>query len=1352
MRTQKHKKHLLSLFLSALIVFQSVAGILPVADVKAADNILHCINPWGGSYMQVTHGGSTVSHPQIIYGNDSVGASRAMFCIDLGASLESGDSYAILDESSYAELNENQKRAIAYATGNGAVTQPYAGSNGFADAAVDAAAQNTLMDYWSTQLMIWYFINQYDTGSGKTGITWDDVTATCSAGWGDLTECNRIWTYVHNMMNKPAFSEWYNGGSTATTSYPQIKLEYDAASGTYIGWGKETDEYFNIVDGNYYVENVSVNNALSFTVTDDDGRADDTGHWLKITSTIPIAESTNTIVWGKKVGTQGICDYAINATHPQDLVETHATFAANPDYFGFRIYTEGGTGEFSMKKTGVGSGYVSGNGNYTLAGAVYAVDALNGSGSIRVAELTTDADGTAHVTMNSYDPANVGMAVSSDSHTVVTKLPYGNYTVKEIHAPSGYSLDPTVYLFTVNSLNTGIRQTWTSNEKPVIPALSMKKVSTNPEATQENPCYSLAGAVYQVYSDPSCTIKATALIVDGGGTITGTTDAVLVTTSGGSSNTLHLPAGRYYVKEITSGKGFRLDTEIHAVDLTAVAGSTQTFESREVPVLDPLNIEIYKTDAEGITMVKEGSGKPTVIGGATLSGAIFRVDHYPDYYDADTVGTAEPDRTWYIKTKYDEITGKYIARLDADHLASGYSSDEFYFYSGGSEAFPLGTVTIQEVQAPPGYSAANGDGGVMTDAAGVVESGICIMQIRPDREINPNTAHRYVASPTDSQFTLNAAGQSIKVFTTVQTKGLTVSNVLARGDISMIKNDYETGEGMEGVFFRITSSTGESHIIRTGSNGFYSSDAVSHSAGTNAYDTLFDAAGNWIGDDMEDLPAECGLWFYGTDDQKEWDADLIDDARGAFRYDEAYTIEELPCPANEGKQLMQPKTFSITEEGKNVFVGTLDNVPVPRLHTLEWDAETNDHLSVADDNIQIKDTVFYEYLTKDTTYTVKGILMEMKEDGSVQPLLDDDGNYIRANQIFRTEDLEPWNAVSGSVDVTFSFSGNSLSGKQFVIFEYLFAGEDNELIPVLDNEIDNHGVMEYRGTKIQHANPEDEGQQGYFPAIHTMLTDAGSSKLAIVPDSGDVVLVDSVSYTGLTVGKEYELSGTLMNRLTGKAVEVNGKAVTASVVFVAEQDAGSVDVTFTFDPKEAGLLQDDGSYPKLVCFEELIYATDSKKITIAEHKDIEDEGQTVTLRNKKRSVELTKVDENGHPLSGVEFALYRQEGEETLLIGSYITAPDTGKIRIDDISAGDYYFVEVRGLEGYEVNQTEYHFSVNDDVPDGTVIPITAVNRKIPDTPKTGDPNKLYCILALAVGCMIFAGIMFQRKRRKKDE
>ena len=121
-------------------------------------------------------------------------------------------------------------------------------------------------------------------------------------------------------------------------------------------------------------------------------------------------------------------------------------------------------------------------------------------------------------------------------------------------------------------------------------------------------------------------------------------------------------------------------------------------------------------------------------------------------------------------------------------------------------------------------------------------------------------------------------------------------------------------------------------------------------------------------------------------------------------------------------------------------------------------------------------------------------------------------------------------------------------------------------------------------------------------------------KEAKIPSSGNVTITDTVKYTftvpsgGKLPSGTFTLKGTLMDKATGKEFKANGKSVTATATFTATAKTGTKDMTFTF-PASA---LDSGK--DLVVYEDLwgrLKSTDTKDSKVAEHKDINDEGQTV---------------------------------------------------------------------------------------------------------------------------------------------
>lgn len=253
-----------------------------------------------------------------------------------------------------------------------------------------------------------------------------------------------------------------------------------------------------------------------------------------------------------------------------------------------------------------------------------------------------------------------------------------------------------------------------------------------------------------------------------------------------------------------------------------------------------------------------------------------------------------------------------------------------------------------------------------------------------------------------------------------QTFSISASNVIVRLNTSVtaIKNDPKRGdlegvkisEGMQRmayVPFQITSkTTGESHVVVTDENGFFStsSDWNLHSQDTNRGETEHD-----------------GVWF--------GDIATLDDSKGALLYD-TYTLEELPCDTNEGHKLLAPFDVKISRHNTVVKLGTITNYQEnePGIRTTAIDEASGTHRATAGGVTTIIDTVRYVGLTIGEEYTLKGILMDKATGESLLV----NGKEVTASAKFTAQ------KPSGSVDVTFIFDSTGLEGMSTVVFETLY--------------------------------------------------------------------------------------------------------------------------------------------------------------------------------------------------------------------------------------------------------------------------------------------------------------------------
>ena len=205
----------------------------------------------------------------------------------------------------------------------------------------------------------------------------------------------------------------------------------------------------------------------------------------------------------------------------------------------------------------------------------------------------------------------------------------------------------------------------------------------------------------------------------------------------------------------------------------------------------------------------------------------------------------------------------------------------------------------------------------------------------------------------------------------------------------------------------------------------------------------------------------------------------------------------------------------------------------PEIGTTAKDEATGENFAHAGEKVTLIDTVAYQNLLPGQEYQVVGTLMDKETEKPVEV----DGKPATSEAVFTPENAD------GTVDVTFTFDGNVLKGKTVVVFESLLWKEKEIAV---------------------HADLSDEGQTIYFPEIGTTAKDTETNSHVSKADE-EVTIVDTVSYQNLVPGKEYKVSGVLMDKETGEELLVDGKNVTAETVFTPEKAEGTVELTFVFD-------------------------------------------------------------------------------------------------------------------------------------------------------------------------------------------
>lgn len=540
--------------------------------------------------------------------------------------------------------------------------------------------------------------------------------------------------------------------------------------------------------------------------------------------------------------------------------------------------------------------------------------------------------------------------------------------------------------------------------------------------------------------------------------------------------------------------------------------------------------------------VDKQSGLSAAQGGAKIEGAEFQVCYYAVRTVADTA-TVSPTRTWTLSS---DANG--MVKLDAAHKVSG---DDLYQDASGAYVYPCGVYTVKETKAPVGYLLSDPSVHYIT------------MQTTRDEQMSGNTVVRH------------------------GTDDLKIADQVKRGDFDLIKINEATQERMAGVPFLVTcNDNGESHVVVTDENGYLNTQTIfnPHTDNTNASDKAVDKNGD--GKFTEDeinaldeskLDAYAGVYFYGySPDHEGYGKVAVEDEQYGLPFGN-YTIRELPCKATEGMQIVNP-TFNIIRNSYKVEIGTISDHQVT-IQTTATDQATNDHEGdPSQETVTILDDVDYRALTPDTKYTLKATLhvKNIDKDGNVTdagPLM------VNGAPVIAEESFTP-KTPDGTFTMRFTVPGSALQTKSVVAFEELYEGSR---------------------FVIGHTDITDEGQTVNYPGIHTTATDSKTGDHEGNAIDEETTINDEVRYDGLTPGREYTMTGKLMDKATNKPlVDDEGHEFTAETTFTPSASSGSVTLTYTLPTRYV-------AGKTVVVFEDLY----NVRGPVASHADINDEDQTV---------------------------------------------------------------------------------------------------------------------------------------------
>ena len=715
--------------------------------------------------------------------------------------------------------------------------------------------------------------------------------------------------------------------------------------------------------------------------------------------------------------------------------------------------------------------------------------------------------------------------------------------------------------------------------------VTITKSSANTTITNGNSCYSLAGAKYGIYTDSACTTLAK----DASGN-----DAILTTTANGSSNTLTINVGTYYIKEISPSPGYGLAEGTYPVTVTyngnvSLSGSDSSI-FKEPPLDDPAAIVIRKTAA-------------TAYSGADfdMSGAQYTIRYYAGQYTKDSLPSA-PAAVWVIETK--KVGSNYLAYLKDGFVISGspvYGKD-----ASGNYIIPLGTLTIQETKAPAGFTIegstmqlANGNG---SDAA----DGIALFNL-----VDQNGAATVIsgnqADDTDEGIQIlqkeTVASVDVRVLKTsddgkVSGLSFTLSGKLLAGGTCTVTKQTDANGGINfgkvpyGTYTMTENLTDEQAAV------YLPNDPVSFTIDADTENPYVVSFHNYIPEiETNAADTESGLNHIKANEKasvtdvvtyrnlipvREYvvKGELYDKETGrsigvmaetAFTPDKADGTVEVIFEFDSSEYVGRPLVaFEQLYYANTLFAAHEDinddrqTIYVPEITTDAKDDATGTHEGRVSEKVTITDIVTYAGLEPGMEYTLKGILMD-KVTGNKLLV---DGKEVTSEKTFTPE------AAGGTVEISFTFDSTALNGKTIVVFETLY----------------------YEGMEVTvHTDINDENQAVVFPSIATKASDSvsGSSML-----SGSRIR-DIISYTGLTPGAKYLIVTQIYDKSARALLSVKREND-----FTPEKASGAT--TVVIDVETSSL-----EMHSLVVFEEIYLITKDGRVLVAVHKDPNDKAQTL---------------------------------------------------------------------------------------------------------------------------------------------